>query len=624
MGMLVRGFVLLLLLTGLAWAYDGPLVAPPPRVNDSAGPVHVGPGCTRTRVSWDLQGLAAQAAATHAFLEVKYGSDFSSNTGLTPADQQARVLARGDLPLRGELPVDFAAFDRGPGDYFVRVVAKRGGNTPQHDVTRRSPSVRVLRGSVPLRLVVEPVRATVTVPSGRTSFTAVVSGAPPAVDWTSDAGTIVPDAPGRVWLQAPASAPSSLKRIRVEARLRANPAITSAAEATVMRQLGTPPGGATPRPGPEPMQVLDRVRVTSLTAERVGPGVRARMTIRNDHFEGLNVPWSLTVFGDVPDPQIANGTVFIPGRSSVEVTGARPQVYQTSFRVAGRVDIANTLGEEEAYRQNNYQVVTVGTADSVALVGLTTSPNPPRPGYAFSLVASVRNVGERDLTNVTWGVLEGGNLLAQDRISVPRGRTQEIRIPVTAGPGTHAYEMAVDPNNDLGESPAGQENNVQRLTVNVPAAQPPAQVERWLDPHQVERLSGIHFRSNFDGLPGQAPTETRPSGVRGAVLFGTDPPSVSLGVKSEGLLGVKASPEAYADFELRNGWRISAVEVDEAKTLEGQDTDMGVTFRWLDGPPAVGSTRPYLKARVSAEGGLSIFVTVRIRIKGPANRSPYE
>lgn len=142
-----RMAVISFLAASAALAYDGPRATPRPRVNGSFGPIQVHEGSTEVSLAWDLRPWIAQSFSNHrpdrAFFEVKFGSDFVSDTDSIQADRAARVDSGGNLFLHGARTIDIASYGRGAGDYYIRMVAKRGGNGPDDDVARRSASVRV-------------------------------------------------------------------------------------------------------------------------------------------------------------------------------------------------------------------------------------------------------------------------------------------------------------------------------------------------------------------------------------------------------------------------------------------------------------------------------------------------
>lgn len=357
-------------------AYQGPLVTPPPTVNGSSGPVAVTPGQSVV-VTWDIRQFAKrnyppQSGPSHVFYEVKRGSDFVGDE-----DRSNRVEARGDLPLRGKMSLNTRGWPG--GDYYVRIVAKRGGNTPQHDVAHRSRSVRIQLGSQAVSqratLRIQPVLAQIQVPEGRTRFQAFLSEGAGRVEWSVEGGTafgkIIPDFDDstRATLVAPEQLPPGTSRIRVLARLRDDPSVSASAEATVQYSL-PPIVGPTPRPTgpaataspPPPSARLpgadDQVEVTAFTCNPEQPvqgfGYTLYLSIRNRSGRNLTgLKWHVLAEGGSPVDQgavtVANGaTVRIP----IRIEGNLATAYGTRYYL-GQVDPSNGLGESLSDRDDN-------------------------------------------------------------------------------------------------------------------------------------------------------------------------------------------------------------------------------------------------------------------------------
>jgi hypothetical protein len=80
--------------------------------------------------------------------------------------------------------------------------------------------------------------------------------------------------------------------------------------------------------------------------------------------------------------------------------------------------------------------------------------------------------------------------------------------------------------------------------------------------------------------------------------------------------GGRASPEAYLDFRLKNGWRIKSVHEDLLPHRGGN----GFSLTWK---PQIGSDNPYMHAHIWSGFVANISVGVRITIEGPAGTDPY-
>lgn len=86
-----------------------------------------------------------------------------------------------------------------------------------------------------------------------------------------------------------------------------------------------------------------------------------------------------------------------------------------------------------------------------------------------------------------------------------------------------------------------------------------------------------------------------------------------------GLHGVKANPEAYKNFRLKNGWTI--------KSIARQNWRAGKTRFRFHHQPTIGSDDPYMHVLVSTDGGglvtPGLKVGIAILIEGPRGRDPY-
>lgn len=366
-----------------AAAYNGPAVTPRPTVNGGAGPIVVGPGATTVTLGWNIDAWADLSfpparRPTHAAFEVKFGSDFVSDTGLAAADRGALVDAGGNLFRNGARRLDLAAYGRGPGDYYIRIIAKRGGNEPQHDAARRSPAVQVTwRANVQVarELRIEPTFTTIQVPGGSARFAAILTGGPGLVDWSVEGGSvygaIVPDAgdPKQATLYAPAALPAGTQRIRVNARVRGEAGVGWTAEARVLRLLpgGAPAGGAVAPAPTQPVSVSDWVEVAGMSVHPAQPVAgqpyRVWIGIRNKApGTRTGLRWRLLLDGG---NVIADQTFDLPAGETriamADVTGNATLGSGTRYFCA-QIDPENALGESAAARENNIRDLWVNVA----------------------------------------------------------------------------------------------------------------------------------------------------------------------------------------------------------------------------------------------------------------------
>ncbi len=74
-------------------------------------------------------------------------------------------------------------------------------------------------------------------------------------------------------------------------------------------------------------------------------------------------------------------------------------------------------------------------------------------------------------------------------------------------------------------------------------------------------------------------------------------------------------------FNLKNGWKVKSYEI-AGPTRAG--IGAGSDWRWVSTPPPAGSTTPYVKWHLWANGGSSITVGIKIIIEGPEGTDPYQ
>lgn len=129
--------------------------------------------------------------------------------------------------------------------------------------------------------------------------------------------------------------------------------------------------------------------------------------------------------------------------------------------------------------------------------------------------------------------------------------------------------------------------------------------------HNIDPGSGPYAQLGVgDWLDGQWDPGEWIDGKRPGVLFVANP-GVWFAVH-----GIKATPEAYKGFTLKNGWRIKSINVSHWRLGKTQ-------FRWKE-KPEIGSDNPYMQVLVSADP-LGSFTKegVSVLIEGPRGRDPY-
>ncbi len=227
-----------------------------------------------------------------------------------------------------------------------------------HGTPQRTTSLRI-----------RPVLAQIKMPEGRTRFQAFLSDAAARVDWSVEGGAaygkIIPnlDDSTRATLVAPEQLPPGTSRIRVVARLRDDPSVYAAAEATVLYSLPPTVNPADPTVTlPPPSARLpgadDQVEVTAFTCDPEQPvqgiGYTLHLSIRNRSGRNLTgLKWQVLAEGGA---RVEQGAVALDNaatvRIPVRIEGNLATAYGTRYYLA-QVDPSNGLGESPSDRDDN-------------------------------------------------------------------------------------------------------------------------------------------------------------------------------------------------------------------------------------------------------------------------------
>lgn len=99
---------------------------------------------------------------------------------------------------------------------------------------------------------------------------------------------------------------------------------------------------------------------------------------------------------------------------------------------------------------------------------LATTPTTPIAGLPFTLQFTVVNNGSGDARHVVWILARDGIFVAKDSFDLVARESESPLQSLTLNestPGTHSYEIVLDPSNEIPESNEG--NNRALLTVVV-------------------------------------------------------------------------------------------------------------------------------------------------------------
>ena len=279
--------------------------------------------------------------------------------------------------------------------------------------------------------------------------------------------------------------------------------------------------------------------------------------------------------------------------------------------------------------------------DKVAMTDFVTDPSPIPPGATqVTLKITVKNV-TAGLQGVTLNGLKIRMFRTNPQPDVLElettvnnlapGASQTVGAKVNIAPGVREYFARVDPDDTLHEPMVQRANNEKRLKIMIPQvsrdqALPPGStppMETQLLDYQKAKMNGAQFA---DGLEGPTNCNHRTQ----LDVKGPDQPAVCgdfplppAGVQFQMgcgiyLTGGRATPEAFTNFRLKNGWRVKSYEmVGVVKPSEGAD------WQWRK-TPSVGTDDPSMKMHVWANVRQDVCNTVKVTIEGPAGTNPYQ
>ncbi len=157
---------------------------------------------------------------------------------------------------------------------------------------------------------------------------------------------------------------------------------------------------------------------------------------------------------------------------------------------------------------------------------------------------------------------------------------------------------------------ANRQNNTRELTVTIQ----PKLVTQPID-RVTAKEAGAHFSVTKDGpalcVVMSSGGDSSSQNKNDEIWFWVD---CSKGVKI--LTGVKANFEAYANFNLKNGWKVKSYQIVNPEIFRGG-------WNWVT-TPANGSTSPHAKLHLWSDFGGKVRVTLKVLIEGPEGTNPYQ
>ncbi len=274
--------------------------------------------------------------------------------------------------------------------------------------------------------------------------------------------------------------------------------------------------------------------------------------------------------------------------------------------------------------------------DKVEMTGFVCEPSPIPPGTAqVTLKITVKNVSNGG--GAAGFVLNGQKIrllrtspspdvleLETTIVNLAPGVSQTVGARVNVAPGVREYFARVDPDDTLHEPFAQRVNNEKRLKLTIPQAmgqREPApgaapQMETQLLDYQKAKNAGAQFSNGVEGTQGGCGRVGQYDSAAGWSI-NRSPGVVFLADCRGTPNGVRATPEAFAGFHLKNGWKIKDYSIGE--NLHGESSD----WHWRQ-VPTKGTDDPSMRVHLWAGANAEVNVQVMVTIEGPAGTNPYQ
>lgn len=271
--------------------------------------------------------------------------------------------------------------------------------------------------------------------------------------------------------------------------------------------------------------------------------------------------------------------------------------------------------------------------DKIAMTEFVCDPSPIPPGTTqVKLTVTMKNLTSglqavtingpklRVLrTNPQPDVLE----LETTVVNLAPGATQSVSQKVNVGPGVREYFARVDVDDTLHEPIVQRANNEKRLRLTIPLvsgqqAPPPGaapQLETQALDYQKAKNAGAQFSNGVEGAQGgcldvgQFNSVSWVNDHTAGVVFMADCTLIPN--------GVRATPEAFTGFRLKNGWKVKDYSIGE--NVHGGNSD----WQWRQAP-AKGTDDPSMKMHIWASANGKVKVQAKVTIEGPAGTNPYQ
>jgi hypothetical protein len=247
------------------------------------------------------------------------------------------------------------------------------------------------------------------------------------------------------------------------------------------------------------------------------------------------------------------------------------------------------------------------TGDKVKVESFSVTPSNPTLNQAITVKLSFKNLCNQALTvpfKITDSAL--GAAFVVKTVSVPAGQTYNYQGNWTGQAGRHAWDAYLDSDKTLNESASALANNGAPSVIEYTIAPP---LDTQLLDYGSAQQAGAQFNIAMAENGGCLVKELKKEdGFTFRVELKGGPPCGN------------GTFEAFANFSLKNGWKVKSVEVTQPS---GNTTNSA--WEWVT-RPAAGATSPTAKLRAKTENNTFPLVAVyrvKIQIEGPQGTSPY-
>jgi hypothetical protein len=354
---------------------------------------------------------------------------------------------------------------------------------------------------------------------------------------------------------------------------------------------GLEPKKPQPAPSPDKIQAVD-FKINP-SEPQAGSQATLKLTIKNvtgDLLKG--VPW---ILGD-GDIGVQKGMNDIPAGGTVNVE-ANLNIAPGRHSFYGIADPENTLGEFTfTARANNSRQMAINVP---LLIGVIS------PGSRDSIDAGISVTVRWNAPNVSGDVriellpdgAGNGPMTLVEAISASAG-SRVVTIPTPPNPGvvTSGRIRVTSINNDTITGTSDQFRFRAIAVVNLR-----------LEPARNE---GAEFPTNPESPPlgCELKTEAQVDGqIRTMIRCNSS------------LNGLKANPEYFKNFTLKNGWKVKFAVVRDDGVVAGVGRG---NWSWRT-QPAAGSTNPYAQIHLACEARTDCQVYLTVVIEGPPRANPF-